>query len=68
MVGWATGVISDATTTNTRGCFIGEQIEWYRDLLGVENLMLFPMMPGDSYTAVEDQLGRLATDVLPRFS
>jgi alkanesulfonate monooxygenase SsuD/methylene tetrahydromethanopterin reductase-like flavin-dependent oxidoreductase (luciferase family) len=47
---------------------VGEQIEWYRDLLGVENLMLFPMMPGDSYTAVEDQLGRLATDVLPRFT
>ncbi|MBC8194789.1 MAG: LLM class flavin-dependent oxidoreductase [Acidimicrobiia bacterium] len=46
---------------------VGEQIEWYRDLLGVENLMLFPMMPGDSYAAVNDQLGRIATNVLPRF-
>ena len=47
---------------------VGEQIEWYRELLGVENLLLFPMMPGDSYDAAGDQLNRLATDVLPRFS
>ena len=47
---------------------VGEQIEWYRDLLGVENLMLFPMMPGDSYKAGEEQVNRLASDVLPKFS
>jgi alkanesulfonate monooxygenase SsuD/methylene tetrahydromethanopterin reductase-like flavin-dependent oxidoreductase (luciferase family) len=46
---------------------VGEQIEWYRDLLGVENLLLFPMMPGDSYQAGEEQVHRLATDVLPEF-
>ena len=46
---------------------VGEQIEWYRDLLGVENLLLFPMMPGDSYKAGEEQVHRLATDVLPEF-
>jgi alkanesulfonate monooxygenase SsuD/methylene tetrahydromethanopterin reductase-like flavin-dependent oxidoreductase (luciferase family) len=46
---------------------VGEQIEWYRDLLGVENLMLFPMMPGDSYASGTEQLHRLAEDVLPKF-
>jgi len=46
---------------------VGEQIEWYRDLLGVENLLLFPMMPGDSYKAGEEQVHRLAADVLPKF-
>ena len=47
---------------------VGEQIEWYRDLLGVENLMLFPMMPGDSYESGTEQLHRLAEDVLPKFA
>jgi alkanesulfonate monooxygenase SsuD/methylene tetrahydromethanopterin reductase-like flavin-dependent oxidoreductase (luciferase family) len=47
---------------------VGEQIEWYRDLLGVENLLLFPMMPGDSYKTGEDQVHRLAADVLPKFN
>ena len=46
---------------------VGQQIQWYRDLLGVENLLLFPMMPGDSYQAGEEQVHRLATDVLPEF-
>ena len=46
---------------------VGEQIEWYRDLLGVENLMLFPMMPGDGYESGTEQLHRLAEDVLPKF-
>ena len=46
---------------------VGEQIQWYRDLLGVEDLLLFPMMPGDSYKAGEEQVHRLAADVLPKF-
>jgi len=29
--------------------------------------LLFPMMPGDSYKAGEEQVHRLATDVLPKF-
>ena len=46
---------------------VGEQIQWYRDLLGVENLLLFPMMPGDTYSSGEEQIRRLAEDVLPKF-
>ena len=47
---------------------VGEQIQWYRDLLGVENLMLFPMMPGSRYEEAEEQLHRLATEVLPKLA
>jgi len=47
---------------------VGEQIEWYQELLGLENLLLFPMMPGDSYPVAEEQLHRLAADVLPSFA
>jgi len=47
---------------------VGEQIQWYRDLLGVENLMLFPMMPGSRYEEAEEQLHRLATEVLPKLT
>ncbi len=45
---------------------VAEQIAWYDELIGLEELMLFPAMPGDSYQKVEEQLGRLASDVLPQ--
>jgi alkanesulfonate monooxygenase SsuD/methylene tetrahydromethanopterin reductase-like flavin-dependent oxidoreductase (luciferase family) len=46
---------------------VAEQISWYRDYLGgVEDLAIFPAMPGDPYRKVEDQLHRLAEDVLPQ--
>ena len=46
---------------------VAEQIQWYCDYLGgVENLVLFPAMPGDPYTKVEEQLHRLAEDVMPQ--
>ncbi len=45
---------------------VAEQITWYADQLGgVENLLLFPAMPGDPYGKVEEQLGRLSEGVLP---
>lgn len=45
---------------------VAEQISWYSEQLGgVENLVLFPAMPGDRYEKVEDQLERIAAGVLP---
>ena len=45
---------------------VAETIAWYRDELGIEDLMLFPAMPGDSYAKVDTQLHRLAEEVLPQ--
>ncbi len=45
---------------------VAETITWYRDELGLEDLMIFPAMPGDAYRKVETQLHRLAEEVLPR--
>ena len=45
---------------------VAEGLAYYRDLLGgLENLVLFPNMPGDSYRKSEEQMERLANDVLP---
>jgi len=44
---------------------VAEQIAWYDEQIGLENLLLFPGMPGDKYEDIEEQLGRLAGDVLP---
>ena len=46
---------------------VAEQIAWYREYLGgVEDLIIFPAMPGDRYDMVGEQLHRLAEEVLPR--
>lgn len=46
---------------------VAEQIAWYRDHLGgVEDLIIFPAMPGDRYDMVGEQLHRLAEEVLPQ--
>ena len=48
---------------------VAEQIDWYRGHLGgVENLVLFPAMPGDPYAKVEEQMTRLAENVLPQLT
>lgn len=44
---------------------VAETIAWYDEQLGLEHLLIFPAMPGDSYDTVSDQLHRLATDVMP---
>ena len=45
---------------------VAEGISFYADLLGgLENLTLFPNMPGDSYAKTELQMNRLAEEVLP---
>ena len=45
---------------------VAEQINWYDAQVGLENLLLFPAMPGDPYSKVEEQLQRLAEMVLPQ--
>ena len=48
---------------------VAEQIRWYDEYLGgVEDLILFPAMPGDSYSKVDEQLHRLAEGVLPHLT
>jgi alkanesulfonate monooxygenase SsuD/methylene tetrahydromethanopterin reductase-like flavin-dependent oxidoreductase (luciferase family) len=47
---------------------VAESIAWYRDELGIEDLMIFPAMPGDPYSKVDVQLHRLAEEVLPQLS
>jgi alkanesulfonate monooxygenase SsuD/methylene tetrahydromethanopterin reductase-like flavin-dependent oxidoreductase (luciferase family) len=53
-----TWVVGDAAT-------VAEGIAHLRDRIGVEELVLFPNFPGDTYDASEEQLTRLAEDVLP---
>ncbi|MDA3039028.1 MAG: LLM class flavin-dependent oxidoreductase [Actinomycetota bacterium] len=46
---------------------VAEQIAEYRDALGgLQDLMLFPAMPGDAYSKVDEQLHRIAEGVLPQ--
>jgi alkanesulfonate monooxygenase SsuD/methylene tetrahydromethanopterin reductase-like flavin-dependent oxidoreductase (luciferase family) len=45
---------------------VAEQLNWFDEQLGLENLLLFPAMPGDSYDKVDEQLHRIAEDVLPQ--
>ena len=44
---------------------VAETINWYDEQIGLENLLLFPAMPGDRYEQVEEQLHRIAEEVLP---
>ncbi len=54
-----------------RTCVVGtgeqvaEFINSYDEEIGLENLLLFPAMPGDPYEVVEEQLHRIAEEVLP---
>ncbi|MEM9514720.1 MAG: LLM class flavin-dependent oxidoreductase [Actinomycetota bacterium] len=48
---------------------VAEQIDRYRaELGGLHDLVVFPAMPGDRYDAVDEQIERLATDVLPQLA
>ena len=44
---------------------VAEAISWRDEQIGLENLLLFPAMPGDPYEKVDEQLHRIAEDVLP---
>ena len=41
-----------------------EGLEFYKELLGYDKLVIFPGMPGESYDRIEQQMGRMAEDVL----
>ena len=44
---------------------VAETISWYNEEIGLENLMIFPAMPGDSYDDTAEQLQRISEGVLP---
>lgn len=43
---------------------VAEGLAWWRDEVGVENLTIFPNFPGDTYDRTEEQVERVATEVL----
>jgi len=40
-------------------------LDFYRQELGLQNLLVFPNFPGDPYSETEDQMARIAEQVLP---
>jgi alkanesulfonate monooxygenase SsuD/methylene tetrahydromethanopterin reductase-like flavin-dependent oxidoreductase (luciferase family) len=44
---------------------VAEGIDFYKDLLGLEHLTLFPNFPGDSYQETQEQMFRYAEEVRP---
>jgi alkanesulfonate monooxygenase SsuD/methylene tetrahydromethanopterin reductase-like flavin-dependent oxidoreductase (luciferase family) len=45
---------------------VAEGLGFYRDLFGgLENLTIFPNMPGDRYADSDEQMVRFAEEVLP---
>ena len=47
---------------------VAEQVQFYRDALGIKNLTIFPHLIGDSYKKAEEQMGRFMTEVMPLVS
>ncbi|HTN78360.1 MAG TPA: LLM class flavin-dependent oxidoreductase [Acidimicrobiales bacterium] len=44
---------------------VAEGIAFYKDLLGLQDLVLFPNFSGDTYEKTDEQMTRLAEEVLP---
>jgi alkanesulfonate monooxygenase SsuD/methylene tetrahydromethanopterin reductase-like flavin-dependent oxidoreductase (luciferase family) len=44
---------------------VAEHVQDLRDLLGVQNLTLFPHLIGDPYSKAVEQMGRFMTEVVP---
>jgi alkanesulfonate monooxygenase SsuD/methylene tetrahydromethanopterin reductase-like flavin-dependent oxidoreductase (luciferase family) len=44
---------------------VAETISWFDDQIGLENLLIFPAMPGDSYADTAEQVQRISEGVLP---
>jgi alkanesulfonate monooxygenase SsuD/methylene tetrahydromethanopterin reductase-like flavin-dependent oxidoreductase (luciferase family) len=42
-----------------------EGINFYKDSIGLDNLVIFPNMPGDTYAKTGEQMARMAEEVLP---
>ena len=47
---------------------VAEGVQYYRDLLGLEHLTIFPHLLGDPYAKAEEQMTRFAEEVLPLVS
>jgi alkanesulfonate monooxygenase SsuD/methylene tetrahydromethanopterin reductase-like flavin-dependent oxidoreductase (luciferase family) len=47
---------------------VAEGVQFYRDLLGVEHLTIYPHLVGDPYAKAVEQMGRFTADVLPLVS
>jgi alkanesulfonate monooxygenase SsuD/methylene tetrahydromethanopterin reductase-like flavin-dependent oxidoreductase (luciferase family) len=47
---------------------VAEEVQFYRDLLGVEHLVIFPHLIGDPYTKANEQLERVIKEVVPLLS
>ena len=44
---------------------VAEQVQRYKDLLGLEYLTIFPHMLGDTYKKAEEQMARFMEEVVP---
>ena len=44
---------------------VAEGVQFYRDLLGVEHLTIFPHLLGDPYKKADEQLARFIEEVVP---
>jgi len=44
---------------------VAEGVDFYRDLVGLENLTIVPAFPGDSFDDTDEQLARFSEQVLP---
>lgn len=47
---------------------VAEQVQFFHDELGVENLVIFPHLLGDPYTKAIEQMDRFRNEVLPLIS
>jgi alkanesulfonate monooxygenase SsuD/methylene tetrahydromethanopterin reductase-like flavin-dependent oxidoreductase (luciferase family) len=47
---------------------VAEGVQFYRDLLGLEHLTIFPHMLGDPYKKADEQMARFITEVVPLVS
>lgn len=47
---------------------VAEEVQFYRDLLGLENLTIFPHLIGDPYKKADEQMARFAKEVVPLLS
>jgi len=44
---------------------VAEGVQFYKDLLGLERLTIFPHLLGDSYKKADEQMARFMEDVVP---
>lgn len=44
---------------------VAEGVQFYKDLLGLEHLTIFPHLLGDSYKKADEQMERFMTEVVP---